>query len=174
MSRNSSNSQEIFKMPKALFKTKGVPTILNQQLSGQTIVSPVVDRALDLTLHQVSGDGGASHSSIAPCPTNLEFQERRFTDHSVSTIINQSTVIGHQGVVDTSSLPTVRPGVLPIGRRIQSTGTSLRLVEQYGQFQFQGTREEHGGRATHKTNEGQPYDQYPSCLLYTSPSPRDS
>ena len=113
-SHTSSISQEIFKMPKALFKTKGVPSILSQQLSGQTLVSPVVDRALDLTLHQVSGDGGASHSSIAPCPTNLEYQERRYTDHSVSTIINQSTVIGHQRVVDTLSTPTVKPGVLPI------------------------------------------------------------
>ena len=148
-------------MPKALFKTKGVPAISNQQIAGQTIVSPVADRALDLTLHQVSGDGGASHSSIAPCPTNLEFQGRRFTDHSVSTIINQSTVIGHQGVVDTLSFPTIRSGVLPVGRRIQSTGTSLRLVEQYGQFQFQGTGEEYGGRPTYQANEGQPYDQYP-------------
>ena len=81
------NTQQTSKMPKALFKTKGVPASASQQHAGQTIVSPVVDRALDLTLHQVSGDGGASHSSIAPCPTNLEHQERRFTDHSVSTIV---------------------------------------------------------------------------------------
>ena len=133
-------------------------------------MSPVADRALDLTLHQVSGDGGASHSSIVPCSTNFNINRTQFTDHSVSTIINQSTVIGQQGVVDTLSYPTIRPGVLPVGRHIQSTGTSLRLVEQYGQFQFQGTGEEHGGRPTYQANEGQPYDKSVSYTHLTLPT----
>ena len=90
---------------------------------------------------------------------------------------SQSTVIGQQGVVDTLSYPTIRPGVLPVGRHIQSTGTSLRLVEQYGQFQFQGTGEDHGGRPAYQANEGQPYDKYPrgpSSLLYDGQHDRDS
>ena len=168
-SNSITNISKPSKMPKALFKTKGVPAAANQQDTRQILVSPVADRALDLTLHQVSGDGGASHSSIVPCSTNFNINRTQFTDHSVSTIINQSTVIGQQGVVDTLSYPTLRPGVLPAGRHIHSTGTHLRLVEQYGQFQFQRAGEIYGGRTPYQTNEGQPYDKYPrgtSSLLH--------
>ena len=157
-SHNFHNPQITSKMPKALYKTKGVPTFTHQQDDNQTTVSPVADRALDLTLHQVSGDGGASHSSIAPYSSNFTIHSNHFTNHSVSTLIDQSTVTGQQGVVNTSSYPVPRPGVLPTGRHLLAAGTHLRLVEQYGQFQFQGTREINGGR---------------TCLLYTSPSPRD-
>ena len=100
-SHNFHNQQITSKMPKALYKTKGVPTFTHQQDDNQTTVSPVADRALDLTLHQVSGDGGASHSSIVPCSTNFNINRTQFTDHSVSTIINsRDTVICKLGSVD--------------------------------------------------------------------------
>ena len=86
-SRNNPKLQTNSKMPKALYKTKGVPTSSHQQDVNHSIVSPVADRALDLTLHQVSGDGGASHSSIVPCPTNFNINRTQFTDHSVSTCL---------------------------------------------------------------------------------------
>ena len=54
---NLPNPKITSKMPKALYKTKGVPTFAHQQVDTRSTVTPVADRALDLTLHQVSGDG---------------------------------------------------------------------------------------------------------------------
>ena len=158
----SPNSTSTTKMPKAIFKTKGMPRPAHHQDGNYPTLPSVADRALDLTLTQVSGDRRASHSSIAPYPSNFNRNYNLISGNTVTTTARSALASGHPELVHLLESTTSQAGILPVGRSSQSTSKSLHLVEQHVRFQFQtGTREIYGGRTTYQADERQPDHHHP-------------